>query len=463
MLDSVNELSASVIRTVLSATHAEGNYTTLYSCIYDLKAGLVNVHYFHNFEEVVTFNLTEELKKGNQRIELATLFSVQPHAAQQFLDRQPKPSYPILSGFYDRYGAAAALTRYEEMCRTTRLESYYDIGDEQIGRLASEMLRRGDTQAALDFYTSLSRHYPDSWQAYAGIGRVEMTLDHKAEAIQAFRRSLALNRDNPWVADMMKGLEKELGEQLKLMGKDSSALTKETPVLPQAVLLPIPNRSQEPDAPDLVWDAETCIQMGMAYYKTEVSQKAICAAGKPLKSSLNGYEIDPALEALGVESFSWDWRNRDVTQFLAWIKTNLAKGYPVLCGIKMNPTQHPEWSIDHFVLVVGYNEGGLFIDTNISGDGRILVTYSQLASLTNRYAFENKYRYYFGRAFLGVKESEITEAPAQAAVKPVPQLKPIAVDSSKMKRLTGRYTATAGAQARIITFDGEKLFSHKQG
>jgi hypothetical protein len=236
---------------------------------------------------------------------------------------------------------------------------------------------------------------------------------------------------------------------------------EQTFVLPPSVLLPIPNRADEPDAPPEGWDGEISIQMGMAYFNKEVSQKAICSAGKPAHSSLYSDEIDTALDALGVQYFSWDWQNHDLAQFLAWIKTNLVKGYPVFCGIKMYPTRHPEWSLDHFVLVVGYNESGLFIDTNNTGDGRILVTYSQLASQENRYAFENQYHYYFGRAFTGVKESAITMAPAPAAVKPVPKLKPIVVDSSKLKRLAGRYTA--GGQARIITFDGEKLFSHKEG
>jgi hypothetical protein len=91
IFDPAKELSVPLIRSILSATHQEGRFPTLFSCIYDLKAGLIYVYHFHNFEEVAVFNLAEELKKEPQSIALPGLFTVQPHAVKQFLDRQLKP------------------------------------------------------------------------------------------------------------------------------------------------------------------------------------------------------------------------------------------------------------------------------------------------------------------------------------------------------------------------------------
>jgi serine beta-lactamase-like protein LACTB len=50
---------------------------------------------------------------------------------------------------------------------------------------------------------------------------------------------------------------------------------------------------------------------------------------------------------------------------------------------------------------------------------------------------------------------------ALAAGKPLPELKSVAIELPKLKRLTGRYSAGGGT--RIITFDGEKLFTHWEG
>jgi hypothetical protein len=83
MLDSANELSVPLIRSVLSATHEEGNYPTVYSGIYDLKAGLIYVYRNHNFKKEMIFNLDEELKKGAHTVKLSKLFSVQPPVATQ--------------------------------------------------------------------------------------------------------------------------------------------------------------------------------------------------------------------------------------------------------------------------------------------------------------------------------------------------------------------------------------------
>jgi hypothetical protein len=47
---------------------------TVYSNIYDLKKGIVTTYLLRNFEEAVVLDLAEELKKGQRRIELASLF-----------------------------------------------------------------------------------------------------------------------------------------------------------------------------------------------------------------------------------------------------------------------------------------------------------------------------------------------------------------------------------------------------
>jgi choloylglycine hydrolase len=83
MFDSAGELSVPLIRSILSATHQEGNYPTVYSGIYDLKAGLIYVYRNHNFKKEMIFNLDDELKKGAHTVKLSKLFSVQPPVVTQ--------------------------------------------------------------------------------------------------------------------------------------------------------------------------------------------------------------------------------------------------------------------------------------------------------------------------------------------------------------------------------------------
>jgi hypothetical protein len=75
IMSGAKELSVDLIREVLDKTHQEGGGAlTVYSNIYDLKKGIIYLYNLHNFEEVVVLNLSEELKKGQRRVELASLF-----------------------------------------------------------------------------------------------------------------------------------------------------------------------------------------------------------------------------------------------------------------------------------------------------------------------------------------------------------------------------------------------------
>jgi len=74
ILSGAKELSVGLIRDVLEKTHQEGNGLTVYSNIYDLKKGTVHIYNLRNFDEVVVMDLAEELKKGQRRIELPSLF-----------------------------------------------------------------------------------------------------------------------------------------------------------------------------------------------------------------------------------------------------------------------------------------------------------------------------------------------------------------------------------------------------
>ncbi len=74
ILSGAGSLSIDLIREVLEKTHQEGGSLTVYSNINDLKKGMIYVYNLRNFKEAVIMDLAEELKKGERRIELPSLF-----------------------------------------------------------------------------------------------------------------------------------------------------------------------------------------------------------------------------------------------------------------------------------------------------------------------------------------------------------------------------------------------------
>ncbi|MBT3382923.1 MAG: hypothetical protein HN778_08535 [Prolixibacteraceae bacterium] len=76
MLGQMSKLDPNFIGSVLAHTHQEGKYPTQYSTIYDLKNGLIYLFHFHNYNEFITINLTEELQNGNRTYNIPDLFSM---------------------------------------------------------------------------------------------------------------------------------------------------------------------------------------------------------------------------------------------------------------------------------------------------------------------------------------------------------------------------------------------------
>ena len=128
------------------------------------------------------------------------------------------------------------------------------------------------------------------------------------------------------------------------------------------LVLAIPARSQAPEAPPSGWCGETAIQEGLLHLGVTVTQSAINKAGRPAHADLYATEIPRALSALGV-TFTPYRGARGYEPYRAWVVKALEAGHPVLAGVKLVPSEHPSWGLDHFVLVVGHGPRGLLVNT----------------------------------------------------------------------------------------------------
>lgn len=145
-------------------------------------------------------------------------------------------------------------------------------------------------------------------------------------------------------------------------GSAPPAGADETRDPPAAVLLPIPARSQAPESPPSGWCGETAIQEGLLHLGVWAPQRVINAAGRPSHPDLYSPEIPVALSALGVRHTFYAGA-RGYEPFAKWVRAAIDEGVPVFAGVKLLPTQHPEWGLDHFVLAVGHGPKGLLVNT----------------------------------------------------------------------------------------------------
>ncbi len=75
-IDSSEKLNVDYCRSILDAVHVEGaSINTLYSNVVDLKNGMIYLYHWHQWDEVVTLDIAEQLAKGSQRGRISDLFS----------------------------------------------------------------------------------------------------------------------------------------------------------------------------------------------------------------------------------------------------------------------------------------------------------------------------------------------------------------------------------------------------
>jgi len=127
-------------------------------------------------------------------------------------------------------------------------------------------------------------------------------------------------------------------------------------------LLPIPARAQAPESPPSGWCGETAIQEGLLYLGVLAPQRLINKAGRPSHPDLYATDIPVALNEMAVRHTFYSG-GRGYDAFAKWAKKTLDEGDPILAGVKILPTEHPEWGLDHFVTIVGYGDKGMLVNT----------------------------------------------------------------------------------------------------
>jgi tetratricopeptide (TPR) repeat protein len=206
MLKNADDVSLDLVRAALSATHQENQYPTVYSNICDLKNGMLYLYNFHNFEEVVQFNLQEELKKGRKTYDIPSLFSVKTHMAYVFAGQRTIPASEELSRVIERQGVEKAVERFHKMKNQFRKIYRFDISEQEINTLGYMLLRDNKTEEAIEIFKLNVSEHPKAWNVYDSLGEAYMKQGEKELAIENYQKSLELNPGNQNGKDMLKKL-----------------------------------------------------------------------------------------------------------------------------------------------------------------------------------------------------------------------------------------------------------------
>jgi hypothetical protein len=98
------DLTAGYLQSILDAVHAEGaKENTLYSNVFDLQSGVIYLTYWHQFDEVVTLSVAEQIDRGASPVRLRELFS-QETVAQAEAEHQRHVERAAREEWLNRHG-----------------------------------------------------------------------------------------------------------------------------------------------------------------------------------------------------------------------------------------------------------------------------------------------------------------------------------------------------------------------
>jgi tetratricopeptide (TPR) repeat protein len=205
ILKNAEDVSLDLVRAVLSATHQEGQYPTLYSNICDLRNGILYLYNFHNFEEVVQFNLEEELKKGKKTYDIPSFFT-RTHMAYVFERQRTISASENLFKVIEHQGVEKAIERFHQMKDQYRKTYRFDFSEREINTLGYMLMRENKLDEAIEIFKLNISEHPKAWNVYDSLGEAYMNKGEKNLAIQNYQKSLELNPNNENGKNMLKKL-----------------------------------------------------------------------------------------------------------------------------------------------------------------------------------------------------------------------------------------------------------------
>jgi len=191
------EPSVAQMRRVLSGTAYDVYISqTLYSTICDLRAKTLNVYHFHNFEEVITFDLLKELEKGEVKLPIPELFDIRPHYEFWFDASSAEIGADDLGRAVEEHGVEGAIERFDNMRADTRSYNKYIFEEWSLRSLGLNYMNNGRLPEAIAILELAAGLYPDSWEIQVALAEARLASGQKDLAIRSYQKALSINPDD---------------------------------------------------------------------------------------------------------------------------------------------------------------------------------------------------------------------------------------------------------------------------
>ena len=208
MLRDQTTASVGLIRRVLSATCAQFDFTTtLYSTICDLVDKKVYLYHFHNYEEVVVFDLKKELAKGASNRSIPDLFQVHPYSFDGYPWVGRKLGDVKLQTIIDEKGIQEGLRVFRTLKGQKRTYPRYNFEDWVIKSAALHYMAIDKLDIAIELFKLNVQEYPYSWGVYFDLAEAYMKNKDIPLALQNYQKALEKDPQNAQIKEILSRLK----------------------------------------------------------------------------------------------------------------------------------------------------------------------------------------------------------------------------------------------------------------
>ena len=205
--ESIPETKLSYCASMMDSLHQDFGYGgTMYTTIYDLENLDINLYYHFNYDEKITFNLIDELKKGNKQYKIPDLFPNNEAGHKHLLIyNSVKEKLGVLN---DKNLAADTLKFNDFLDGILKLKPPKSFTWE-IHLLGHKWLNEyHNSEVALKILRLNNTLFPNTFYTFNGLGTAYMKNQQYDLAKKQYSKALELNPHNSFAKSQLKELEK---------------------------------------------------------------------------------------------------------------------------------------------------------------------------------------------------------------------------------------------------------------
>ena len=195
LIETKQDSSVSFCASLLDSLHQESSWGggTLYSTLYDLNEGIIYLYYNHNFDNVITINIKEELQKENRIIEIPKLFP-NNKKGQEFYK-----NYNVTISKIEELGNIKTISSSENI---SELKKFFNkvqkinIYRENFDKVTNKWEEEEDFKNAIKVYEVMAMFFLEDYTLYYKLGEANFKLKLYNEALANYQKCSKLVPEN---------------------------------------------------------------------------------------------------------------------------------------------------------------------------------------------------------------------------------------------------------------------------